>query len=102
MADTTFCIWFPAGAQAWCRGEIQYPSESDPDGSSWMLSYYKNEPQTYHDFAQHYYEVDIPVEAIARVYKHEPLSSSLIEAFGSRRRFDQLVIDAAEIGYPIV
>lgn len=100
MDDTTFCIWFPADAQAWCQGEIAYPEGSDPDGSSWMLSYYLGGPQTYHDFAEYYYEVDISVEAIARVYQHEPLSPALIEALGSQRRYDQLIVEAAAIGYP--
>ncbi|MCC2974388.1 hypothetical protein [Massilia sp. IC2-476] len=100
MDDTTFCIWFPAGDQAWRQGAIAYPLTSDPDGALWMLSYYRGGPQTYHDFAQHYYEVDIPVEAIARVYKHEPLSPALIEALGSSRRFDQLAVEGSAIGYP--
>lgn len=102
MDDTTFCIWFSADAQGWRQGEIAYPAASDPDGASWMLSYYLGGPQTYHDFAEHYYEVDVPVEAIARVYKHEPLSPALIQALGSQRRYDQLVAEAATIGYPIV
>jgi hypothetical protein len=102
MDDTTFCIWFSEDIQAWCQGEIAYPSANDPDGSSWMLSYYMGGPQTYRDFAEQYYEVDIPVEAIARVYKHEPLSPALIQALGSQRRYDQLVIEAAAIGYPAV
>jgi hypothetical protein len=102
MDDTTFCIWFSADAQTWRRGEIVYPLASDPDGSSWMLSYYKGGPQTYRDFAEHYYDVDIPIEAVARVYKHEPLSPALIQALGSQRRYDQLVVEASEIGYPAV
>jgi hypothetical protein len=99
MADTTFCIWFPWDDQAWRQGEIAYPAASDPDGASWMLSYYVGGPQTYHDFAEFYYEVDIPVEAIARVYAHEPLSPALIQALGSQRPYDQLVVEAAAIGY---
>jgi hypothetical protein len=102
MDKTTFCIWFSADGQAWGQGEIVYPLASDPDGSSWMLSYYRGGAETYHHFAQHYYEVDIPIEAIARVYKHEPLSSALIEALGSQRRFEQLAVEATTIGYPIL
>ena len=102
MDDTTFCIWFSAGAQAWCQGDIAYPSASDPDGSAWMLSYYMGGPQTYHAFAEQYYEVNVPVEAIARLYEHEPLSPALIRALGSRRRYDQVVVEAATIGYRTV
>lgn len=102
MDDTTFCVWFSTDVQTWCQGEIAYPLANDPDGSSWMLSYYKGGPQTYLDFAQHYYEVDISVEAVARIYKHDPLSPALIEALGSQRPFDRLVAEAATIGYPTV
>ncbi|QBE66744.1 hypothetical protein [Pseudoduganella lutea] len=100
--DTTFCIWFAVGAQAWIQGEIAYPVASDPDGSSWMLSYYMGGPQTYFDFAEHYYEVKTPIEAIARVYLHEPLSPALIQALGSHRQYDRLVLEAAATGYPTI
>lgn len=102
MADTTFCIWFAAGAQAWDQGQIAYPLASDPDGASWMLSYFMGGPQTYHEFAKHYYEIDIPIEVISRVYKHEPLSLALVHALGSKQRYDRLVAEAIAIGYPTV
>ena len=101
MDDTTFCLWCPAGGDAWCQGEIVYPSDSDPDGSAWMLSYYAGGPGTYHDFAGRYYEVDVPLDAVARIYRHEPLSPELIAALGSLRSYDVLIVEAAEIGYPL-
>jgi hypothetical protein len=101
MEDTTFCIWCPADAHAWHQGEIAYPPEDDPDGLAWMLSYFKDAPETYHAFARSYYEVEVPLEAIARVYRHEPLSPALIQALGSQRAYDELIVEAAEIAYPV-
>jgi hypothetical protein len=47
-------------------------------------------------------ELDLPSDAIARVYRHEPLSPALLAALGSQRTFDTVALDAARIGYPIV
>jgi hypothetical protein len=80
MEDTTFCMWFSADAHGWDNGDISYPEENDPDGAEWMLSYYDDHPEIYHEFAASYYEIEVPLEAIARVYRHEPLSPSLVEA----------------------
>jgi hypothetical protein len=100
-ADTTFCLWCPAGEHAWRTGAIDYPPEDDPDGSAWMLWYYQDEPEAYSEFARSYFEIDLPVELIARVYGHEPLSPALLQAFGSQRSWQEIATDAAEIGYPL-
>jgi hypothetical protein len=65
-----------------------------------MLSFYTGGPETYRSFAENYYERHIPVEAIAQVYRHEPFSLALMEALGSNRRYEELIVEAAEIGYP--
>lgn len=101
MEDTTFCIWFLQDAEGWRKGDIAYPRENDPDGSAWMLAYYEADPEIYRDFAGRYYEVDVPIEAIERIYRHEPLSRQLVQALGSARSYGELVVDAVEIGYPV-
>ncbi|MEK2464628.1 hypothetical protein AAAB31_09615, partial [Lactobacillus acidophilus] len=73
-ADTTFCLWCPAGEATWRTGAIDYPQEDDPDGSVWMLWDFQDEPAAYCEFAAHYFEIDLPIESIARIYRHEPLS----------------------------
>lgn len=100
MQDTTFCLWRAAGADRWSRGEIAYPPGDDPDGAAWILSFYEDDPACYQAFATGYYEFDVPLDAIARVYRHEPLSPALVQALGSRRPYDAVAADAAEIGYP--
>jgi hypothetical protein len=101
MEDTTFCRWFSANAEGWREGAIAYPPASDPDGASWMLSYYQGGPARYCEFAAHYYEIDVPVDAVTSVYRHAPLSPALVKALGSQRAYEQILIDAAEIGYPV-
>jgi hypothetical protein len=102
MEDTTFCIWWPAGDFAWSHGLIEFPKgEEDPDGSQWMLSALDGDPRTYQAFAKVYFELDVALTAISRIYAHEPLSGDLLLLFPSSRSFEDIAADAEEIGYPI-
>jgi hypothetical protein len=102
MEDTTFCIWWLAAGSAWSHGSIEFPKgEEDPDGSQWMLSALDGKPRTYQSFAKEYFEVDVDLDAISRVFAHEPFSPDLLRAFPSSRSFKDIADDAEEIGYPI-
>jgi len=101
MEDTSFCLWRPSGANAWQKGDIAYPAGDDPDGAIWMLSFFKDDPAVYQGFARSYYEIDVPLDAIARIYRHEPLSLALVQAFPSQRAFEELAVEAREIAYPV-
>ncbi len=101
MEDTTFCIWRLAGDPEWSRGRIEFPGADDPDGSQWMLSELDGDPATYLAYAKEYFELDLPLRAIARVYAHEPLSQELLNEFPSPRPLETVLADAKEIGYPV-
>lgn len=102
MEDTTFCIWRLAGESTWSRSTIDFPpGDDDPDGSLWMLSALDGNPETYQSYADEYFELDVELNAIARVFAHEPLSAELLRAFPSSRTMQDLISDAAEIGYPV-
>lgn len=101
MEDTTFCVWRLAGDAEWSHGPIKFSNKDDPDGSQWMLSALDLNPKTYQLHAKEYYELDVALDAIARVYSHEPLSRDLVRAFPSSRKLKDIRLDAREIGYPI-
>jgi hypothetical protein len=101
MEDTTFCIWCLARTAAWHHGSIDFPDGEDPDGSQWLLSPLDGSPETYQTFAEEYFELDVPLDAIARVFAHEPLSAALLQAFPSSRDLQSVIKDAVEIDYPI-
>ena len=102
MEDTTFCIWCLASDSEWSRGVIQFPEDIvDPDGSEWMLSELEGKPEMYWAFAEEYFEVDVDVSAISRVFTHEPLSPELLAAFPANRNLAEIIADAEEKGYPI-
>lgn len=101
MQDTTYCIWRRHGEPAWSRGLIDFPDEEDPDGSEAMLSILDGLPESYQAFASEYYEIGVPLAAVARIYAHEPLTDDLLRAFPSSRSIEELRADAEEIGYPV-
>lgn len=100
MEDVTFCVWRRHSDTAWQCGVTEFPPGNDPDGSQWMLEILDGNPETYQRFAAGYYELDLPLDAIVRVYNHEPLGVDLVRSLNPNLDPASLSADAAEIGYP--
>jgi len=66
-----------------------------------MLSALDGNPETYQLFVREYFELEVKLGAISRVFEHEPLSVELLQAFPCSRNFQDVIADAEEIGYPI-
>ena len=98
--DVTFCIWRNYGERRWQTGNIDYPEGDDPDGSDELLFALDNNPSTYQEFAQDYYEKDIDFSAIEHVYRHKPLTDEIIQALNVDLLPQDLNEAIAEIGYP--
>jgi hypothetical protein len=97
---TTFCLWRRAAAPAWERGPVQFPPGDDPDGSADLLRHLDGRPETYVTFAAEYYEVDVPLDAVAAIYRHEPLTDALVARLNPTIGVRDLASDLAEIGFP--
>jgi len=98
--NTTFCLWRRAAAPAWERGPVQFPPGDDPDGSADLLRHLDGRPETYVTFAAEYYEVDVPLDAVAAIYRHEPLTDALVARLNPTIGVRDLASDLAEIGFP--
>lgn len=98
--NSTFCIWRRTNAQAWERGPVRFPPGDDPDGSAELLRHLDGRPEAYVSFAAEYYGVEIPLDVVADVYRHMPLSSELVARLSPAVLLTDLASDLAEIGYP--
>jgi hypothetical protein len=98
--NCTFCIWRQTAGATWERGPVHFPDGGDPDGSAQLLAILDGRPETYRAFAADYYEVDLPVAAVAAVYGHQPLTPALIAQLNAEASIDLLREDVVEIGYP--
>jgi hypothetical protein len=116
-ANTTFCLWRETAAPNWRVGPIDFPAynylsyegrvdvfvEEDPDGSSFVLELFDGEPRTYKEFADHYFSAagdGYPLDAIAAIYRLDPLDTALVRRLNPERDLASLAEDVAEIGYP--
>ena len=100
IADATFCLWHASEEDAWQRGAIEFPDEKDPDGSGDLLAILDGEPETYHQWAQGYYERELNLSAIERVYRHHPLTDELIFSLNEEADSADVAEEATTIGYP--
>lgn len=100
VPSASFCIWNLREEAVWRVGSIDFPPGSDPDGSERLLKVLDGNPQTYHGWAEAYYERSISLEAVRRIYLVERLSDDLVRLLDPTVDLDRLIGDAAEIGYP--
>ena len=98
IESTTFCLWHHGAG--WNRGSAVFPSGHDPDGSEELLSILGGDPILYQQYAHDYFEVEIPIRAIEHVYRHQPITSALLNTLNAETAVAALSSDLDEIGYP--
>ena len=98
--NSTFCIWRRSGDAQWRRGMVEFPPGDDPDGSAGLLAILDGDPRSYQQFTVEYYEVEVPIEPVASVYAHHPLTDALVRQLNSAVSLDDLAADLSEIDYP--
>jgi len=97
---STFCLWCMGSGSAWQRGDVTFPPSTDPDGSAELLHILDGEPASYARFAGEYFETQVPLEAIAAIYDHTPLTAQLVAQLNPQLTLHDIEADVAEIGYP--
>ncbi|RXF01128.1 hypothetical protein, partial [Pseudoalteromonas phenolica] len=102
MDNISFCIWKLHSADYWGKGDFEFADDEDPDGSENLLEIFDCNPETYRVFAQDYYELDLDVTTIAKIYNHLPLTEELVKELNPEVSIKQLKKDISEIGYPCV
>ena len=63
-----------------------------PDGSQWMLKIFDLVPTTYRSFAEEYYEVDVPIEAVEHIYNHLTLTDDVVAALNPDLQANDLLL----------
>lgn len=99
--EVTFCLWRAYDESHWQRAEIALPKGRDPDGSEYLLSRLDGNPETYCEFAEEYYEVEVDPEIVAAIYKHQPLTKAMATGLNEEIDWKDLKTDAKEIAYPL-
>ena len=95
---STFCIWRTIADSEWQTGET-----IDPDGSEYILYLLDGNPKKYVEFCEDYYEKDIPLDIVERIYQGEPISLEMIHGLNDELEDEDIEIiknELEEIKYP--
>lgn len=101
LEETTFCVWRKYVDSSWQIGNIDYPTGEDPDGLMELLFILDSNPSTYKEFAEEYYEQEVPLSSIESIYQHNPLTKKLVKTLNEEISIEDLQEDIQEIGYPV-
>ncbi len=113
--ETTFCLWRRWTDTGWHIGSFDI-LDAPEDGSEDLLVMLDGNPATYKAWAEEYYDDPgddegddedaeplsdgLPLEAIAQVYAHAPLTEEVVHALNPMVERADLAEDSEEIGYP--
>jgi hypothetical protein len=101
IEDSTFCLWREVTDNAWHRGQICFPPGADPDGSSGLLGILLGGPDEYREWAEGYYERQLPQASVEAIFRFQPITSELVLSLNTDASFENILSDALEIGYPV-
>ena len=97
----TVCMWRLARDASCQHGDVDYPHGlDDPDGAGRLFQELDG-LAAYSKYVAQYFERNVPLSAIERVYAHEPLTAELVAAVAAERSLADLEPEAREIGYPL-
>ena len=100
MDATTFCIWNKVDDERWRHGEVDLDEMSLDAQRLSILDTLAAGSAAYHDWAQHYYERAVPVQAVEEVFALEPLSELTVKALNPDITLSGLREDIEQIDYP--
>lgn len=96
MENASFCFWRGTHDAVWHKLE----STIAEDGSDELLALLVNGPAAYKAWAEDYYELPVPLDAVSAVFAHQPLAETLILALNPEADMTQVHAEAEGIAYP--
>lgn len=95
--EVSFCIWRGAGDNSWRKGQIVIPDGAD-DGSGFLLGTIRITPEKYADWAENYFDMELPLEMVKGIYRGSPITESAIRALNPERDVRAALRELQEIG----
>lgn len=96
----TFWLWRSPSDTRWHTARLELPAGDDPDGSEALLEPYLWSPADYVRWVREYYERDVPLAAIERIFRHEPLDEHVLEQLNPSLRLEDVAAELEAMAYP--
>lgn len=102
VLNATAVFWRETGDAQWSAGKVEFPEgRSDADGADYLFELLvAGTPEAYRDFAEDYYETDLPLEAVRHVWELRPLTQAVVDALNQGLPLAAVAPRLARAGYP--
>lgn len=102
MHSVSYCYWRRPEDSSWHKvASANWVSAGVDDGSS-KLALLCEPAASYVAFANEYYEIELPLSSVQRIYEYGLLTEELVKGLNPDLDFAEAQEFAAEIGYPCV
>lgn len=99
--DTSFCYWYDPSCGRWNDGVVAAGfSEELGTGAEDLLRILRGNPADYCAFAEEYFEVIVPPEAVKDIYERTPLTPKIVSALNPQADMATIAAQIWNIGYP--
>ncbi len=92
--ETTFCFWMLPDESGW-TADKPYSEEEFR-----LLGLLIGGAEHYREWASEYYETEVDLDAVKRVFAWEPMTEELLRSLNQELTLEELAEDLQEIGYP--
>ncbi|WP_095093296.1 hypothetical protein [Pseudomonas sp. Irchel 3A5] len=102
MHSVSYCYWSRTEDPGWHKVACANCVSTGVDDGSSKLAVLCEPAASYVAFANEYYEIELPLSSVQRIYEHGLLTEELVKALNPGLDFAEARKFAAEIGYPCV
>ena len=90
--NTTFCMWRVDDSETWKQNEM----ENNDGGKDFLLRYIFKTPEEWSDWAKDYYETEIPLEIVEKVYNGENFTEEDVAKLNPERDAKEVFAEFSE------
>ncbi|MFJ7206783.1 hypothetical protein ACIQWR_25040 [Streptomyces sp. NPDC098789] len=102
VLPATAVFWRESGDTAWRAGPVAFPEGvPDPDGTDHLFAVLAaGTPEAYRDFAEDYWDTDLPLDAVRHLWELRPLTEAVVDALNPGLPLEVVTPWLARLGYP--
>ena len=93
--NTTFCMWCIDDSDMWIQNEI----EDNDGGKEYLLGYVRSTPEEWCDWAKDYFETDIALEVVEKIYNGEKITEEDVLKMNPERDVKEVFAEIEEKFY---
>ena len=99
--STSFAYFYLPSQQQWCRANDLTTFSALDAGEDDLLRHLCGGPSDFASFAEDYYEREVPVDVVAEVFRHAPITDRLVSCLNPDITLKDITDELhTQIGYP--